>query len=219
MRIDSYHHGGGVLITPTPDAGVHVKYAVDYHRLADALERRAIASMKATRAATEIRDRWATRSAQIPSHLYFEQMDATNVLREVQSEIDGALWFVSLLSRVDGAVVLTPDLTVRGFGAELTESAEPDQICVARDAAANLIVEGRYSHFGTRHRSMMRYCAAHPEAVGFVMSQDRVVRAIRSVDGKIVLWPTIKLQRPMSTFEEDDAEPRSTSTTRQTAST
>jgi hypothetical protein len=49
------------------------------------------------------------------------------------------------------------------------------------------------NHFGTRHRSMMRHCAAYPDSVGFVVSQDGDVRAISRVGEQIVLWDNIRL--------------------------
>jgi hypothetical protein len=51
-----------------------------------------------------------------------------------------------------------------------------------------------YNHFGTRHRSMMRYCAAVPGSVGFVVSQDGDVRAITRVRDDLVVWENVKLR-------------------------
>ena len=111
---------------------------------------------------------------------------------------------MSLLSRVDGLVQLAPDLGVHAFGVEITTSDEPSTVVRAQDNLATDVTPFEFDHFGTRHRSMMRYCNAHPEAVGFVISQDRKIRAMCKVDGNLVVWDRVKLQRPMSQAEEDD---------------
>ena len=50
------------------------------------------------------------------------------------------------------------------------------------------------AQYGTRHRSMMSYCAAVPGSVGFVISQDGNVRVVTQVRGRLVMWNNIKLQ-------------------------
>jgi len=41
------------------------------------------------------------------------------------------------------------------------------------------VIETQSSRIGTRHRSMFRYCYAHDTSVGFVISEDGDLRAIR----------------------------------------
>ncbi len=48
--------------------------------------------------------------------------------------------------------------------------------------------------FGTRHRAMMRYCFEFPETLGFVISQDSDIRAMRRIGGRLVLWENINVQ-------------------------
>ena len=48
-------------------------------------------------------------------------------------------------------------------------------------------------HYGTRHRSMMRYCMAHPGSVGFVISQDGEIRAITRVQQRLVMWENLEV--------------------------
>jgi hypothetical protein len=71
----------------------------------------------------------------------------------------------------------------------------PEEIYVAGDESGDQqslqIID--YQHFGTRHRSVMRYCLSEPESVGFVISQDGDVRVIRNVGGRVVMWENIRL--------------------------
>lgn len=204
MRIDSYHHGGALLITPhRVHPQLAPRFEITYDRLASSLQERAVTSIRRHRVAEQIHEHWVA-GHDIPSDQYADHLTSTTLLSEIQSEIDGALWFVSLLSRVDGLVQLAPDLGVHAFGVEITTSDEPSTVVRAQDNLATDVTPFEFDHFGTRHRSMMRYCNAHPEAVGFVISQDRKIRAMCKVDGNLVVWDRVKLQRPMSQAEEDD---------------
>lgn len=110
--------------------------------------------------------------------------------------MDGTIWFISLLTRVDGLVLMTPNLDVQGFGVEIVVSEEPSDVFVAdnRLATDERLRNVEYNHFGTRHRSMMRYCSQVPGSIGFVISQDGDVRAMTQVRNKLVVWENIKLQ-------------------------
>jgi hypothetical protein len=117
-------------------------------------------------------------------------------LNSIRSEIDGSLWFISLLSRVDGLVLLSKHLSVRGFGVEIKSTKTPDGVYIS---STQVPIESGlqavdYNHFGTRHRSMMRYCWSYPGSVGFVVSQDGDIRAMTKYDNKLIIWDNIKLQ-------------------------
>ena len=131
-----------------------------------------------------------------PADLHFHQSCA---LRDIDDAVKGELGgvaFVSALSRIDGLVLLSEGLTVRGFGVEITCREEPPTVYVAGDEKASTAKRRPldYSHYGTRHRSMTRYCHAHDGALGFVISQDGDVRAMTRVDGTLIVWENIKLQ-------------------------
>ncbi|HEX9927087.1 MAG TPA: hypothetical protein VGB02_00960, partial [Pyrinomonadaceae bacterium] len=134
---------------------------------------------------------------EIPASLYLEKEVAGDELIDNSSEIEGTLWFISLLTKVDGLVLMNPYLEVRGFGTEITFSDEPSEIFVAntRNATRKSLKKADYNHYGTRHRSMMRYCSQIENSVGFVISQDGDVRVITQVDGNLVIWENIKLQQ------------------------
>ena len=133
---------------------------------------------------------------EIPTDLYLDESVSDTELKEIRSEIDGSLWFISLLSRVDGLVLLSKHLAVRGFGVEIKSAKIPDEVYLSSTQVPNIssIQAVDYNHFGTRHRSMMRYCWSYPGSVGFVISQDGDIRAMTKYDNKLIVWDNIKLQ-------------------------
>jgi DNA integrity scanning protein DisA with diadenylate cyclase activity len=132
----------------------------------------------------------------IPIDLYLDENVSQTELHSIRSEIDGALWFISLLSRLDGLVLMNKNLVVRGFGVEIKSDSLPEKIysCSRQIPDELYLKEVDYNHFGTRHRSMMRYCWNYPGTVGFVVSQDGDVRAMTKCNNKLLIWDNIKLQ-------------------------
>ena len=76
-----------------------------------------------------------------------------------------------------------------GFGAEISGGLER-----VKTVARALDVEGieteqvNAENFGTRHRSVFRLCSAVHEAMGIVISQDRLVRLVKWRDGTVTYW-------------------------------
>jgi len=197
LRIQQYGHGGSILLTPdSAFRGLNVKYGLEYSRLRTSLLRGAVYRMQHWETQDEIDQLLDDDVVDMPVGLYLDDAILENDLDDVRSELDGVLWFVSLLSRVDGLVLMTPDLDVHGFGVEMQTSEQPEIVYRAGNATASPSRRSRadYNHFGTRHRSMMRYCAARPGSVGLVVSQDGDVRAMTSVDGALVMWENLQLR-------------------------
>ena len=198
LRARNYRHGGAFLITPDLSGmGLNLKYQIDYHRLTTALQRQSLLQIRSTDADDQIfEDHVSQYGPPIPIDIYLrKEVDEADLL-DSRSEIDGSIWFVSLLSRVDGLVLLRPDLSVRGFGVEITFADELDSIYIASGPLGSPKGLRRvdYHHYGTRHRSMMRYCAHTDDSIGFVVSQDGDVRAITKLGNKVVMWENIRLQ-------------------------
>ena len=111
--------------------------------------------------------------------------------------LDSAIWFVAVLSRVDGLVVMDHELGVEGFGVIIRCQTIPPRDSVFRsyqaDVHEDVLEPLDYDHLGTRHQSMMRYCYEHPGTVGFVVSEDGDARAMSLVDGRLIVWENIKL--------------------------
>ena len=58
----------------------------------------------------------------------------------------------------------------------------------ALDLEGELCEEEPTDGVGTRHRSLHRLCAAMPEALGIVVSQDGGVRLVANKDGRVTYW-------------------------------
>jgi hypothetical protein len=197
--MQGYRHGGALLITPEPDVGktLDVKYRLRYGRLKTALVNRAVHLIERSFANDLIFDAIEPDDAEtVPVDLFLDEALADDDFEESTSELDGAIWFVSLLSRVDGLVLLNRDLEVSGFGAEILQQTHPSKVVRATTAAATArsLRRVEYQHFGTRHRSMMRYCFSIPGSIGFVVSQDGDVRVMTRVGDALVMWESVRLQ-------------------------
>ncbi len=201
LRVQSIRHGGAFLVTPNQtDKGLLVKHRIAYNRLRTALQRHSVATAEHIIAGEIIGEEYMEKKnvEDMPIALYVDEWIAGNDLEEIRNELGGAIWFISLLTRVDGLVLLNQNLEVQGFGVEITVSEEPSEIFAAGDAWASdsLLRKVDYQHYGTRHRSMMRYCAKYPGSVGFVISQDGDVRVTTKVEDRLVVWENIQLQLP-----------------------
>lgn len=200
LRIQRYRHGGAILITPDNSLrGLNLKYELTYDRLRSALEDNAVLRIAQSYFSQKIWSDYINRDAEtVPVTLYLDESTAQDNLKANRRELEGTIWFLSLLTRVDGLLLLNPSLEVQGFGVEITIQDEPASVYMSgnRSATPNSLRRIEYNHYGTRHRSMMRYCSLVPGSVGFVVSQDGDVRALTQVRGQLVMWENIKLQLP-----------------------
>ena len=197
LRIQSIKNGGAILINPRTDTDdLNIKYGIDYDRLQNSLKTNAVSRIKADYLEKHLLDLSETKSKEITSNQFFQLKRFDKELRANKNEIDGVIWFIALLTRVDGLVLMDRNLAVRGYGVEITNSQEPLNLFMAGDrmATPGKLRPASYNHFGTRHRSMMRYCFQNPGSIGFVVSQDGEVRVITKAGDSLVVWENIKLK-------------------------
>jgi hypothetical protein len=197
LRVQKIKNGGAILITPEMNPkDLNVKYGINYERLRASLENNAITKIKSDYLEKHLLGLNEAKPKDIPSNQYFQLRRFEKELRANKNEIDGVIWFIALLTRVDGLVVMDRNLDVRGYGVEITTSQEPYNLFIAGDrmATAAKLRPATYNHFGTRHRSMMRYCFQNPGSIGFVVSQDGEVRVLTKVDDSLVMWENIRLK-------------------------
>lgn len=195
IGIQRYHHGGAVLLTPTSrTSGLNIKYGLSYSRLASALENYAEQRVLHTHHDNEIHLNYLDPHEELmPVGLFLEEVVSRNELQDCRDEITGCVRYLAALSRVDGLILLQNGLNLKGFGVEITSKKEDFELILARNAEASSTREGDLNHFGTRHRSMMRFCAAYDDSVGFVVSQDGDIRAITKVGEGVVMWDNIRV--------------------------
>jgi sensor domain DACNV-containing protein len=198
-NVQRYKHGGALLIT-TPEetpTDLTIKYGIDYDRLHQALIRRGKNAILSCEADDLIQSEYMDRRRRtMDVWAYLDKEVHGYELRDCEDEVTGCVRFISALSRVDGLLLANGFLTIKGFGVEITTRREPERIIVAGDALAtqeNLRAMS-IDHYGMRHRSMMRYCFAHPDSIGFVISQDGDIRAMTMVGDELIMWDNVQVQ-------------------------
>lgn len=187
--------GGAFLLTPKPiKRMLQVTHSFAYPRLRDAAILRVLDegySSDVDRAQREFTD----KAVSVPGELVIEASLAETDAEDREEELTGAVKLVTSLATVDGLVLMTPALSVTGFGVKI--GSTPD-ITTVYDGAGFSYRGTRArkidpSQFGTRHGSMLRYCAQDREALGIVVSQDGYVRLIVTVQSSLVFWDNLKL--------------------------
>jgi hypothetical protein len=200
LRIQRLGHGGAILITPDNSANfLNLKYEMPYDRLRSSLEDHGVLFIESKYLETNIWEDHINKNAnEIPVDLYLARSKARRDMEENRRELEGTISFISSVSRVDGLVLLNPNLELQGFGVEIVSIDEPVTVSVASgpEAIESELQRMDFNHYGTRHRSMMRYCAKVLGSIGFVVSQDGDVRAMTRVREEVVMWENIKLQLP-----------------------
>lgn len=174
-------HGGALFILPgdaIPDI-LDVKYCV---------EPASARLLKAAHSMQEAEDcKRRAGSTSMPIELFDV---AQSVLTSREHEWLEAAECVARHAGVDGAMLLTRDLRLRGFGAVVRHVTEPKLPAIER--ALDARARGREPYDlgarGTRHRSAAVFCAQNPGAAAFVVSQDGDISAMRFADGTVVVW-------------------------------
>ena len=120
-------------------------------------------------------------------------IDISSSVRE--NELVSYSDFIAKLTTVDGAVLLTKDLDLIGFGVEILtdkmEQKEPPMKFITSD---NTVDEGRrFNDNGTRHRSGYRFAHEVESSVVIIVSQDGAVKACTKNQGDVVVYDNIAL--------------------------
>jgi len=196
ISIQRYQHGGAILLTDkTSELFPH--YQVSYDRLPRHMEELAVERVKFREAANLLQGIIDDeRRKTLPVGTYLDERIAESEVEDLEESLTGTVHFISSLSCVDGLVLMKPDLTVSGYGVEIraTKEVERVRVSLAPTLSPRTSKLLECNHFGTRHRSMMRYCFSHPSSLGFVVSQDGNIRALMRVRGEIVMWDNLKVR-------------------------
>lgn len=96
---------------------------------------------------------------------------------------------VSTLSTADGAVVLTKRFELLGFGAEIIcESLDTQSIARALDLEGTMTRRDSVNFFGSRHRSVYRFCDRLQDTMAIVLSKDGSLQFVKWNDGQLKYW-------------------------------
>jgi hypothetical protein len=167
-------HGGTVLIVPG-ETGAWSDYLSPFtHRFArpdsalrDAIRQNLTKQFSGAKMLEEL------QKAQITDDARSFFVDA---LRPDDRTLSTEIRRVASLARVDGALVITKDLSVLGFGAKIAVDASVARkvfIFGSEPVAQRVALHEIETIGGTRHQSAARFIAQNREAVALVISQDR----------------------------------------------
>jgi hypothetical protein len=187
--------GGAFLLTPKPiERMLQVKHSFAYPRLGDAAILRVLDEWylwDVEHAQHELTD----KGNPVPADLILKASAAETDAKDREEEMTGAVKLVASLAAVDGLVLMTPTLSVAGLGVKIGSTPNVTTVYDGagfsrRGTRARKIDP---SQFGTRHGSMLRYCAQDRNALGIVVSQDGYVRLIMTVRNSLLFWDNVKL--------------------------
>lgn len=131
----------------------------------------------------------------LPCRYLFQEekslIDISETARE--KELSSYADFIAKLTTVDGAVLLTKDLDLIGFGVEiLTDKMgkrEPSMRFLKNDDEPDKTK--RFNDNGTRHRSGYRFAHEVEHSVAIICSQDGVMKACTKIGGDVVVYNNI----------------------------
>ncbi len=190
--LQSEGHGATLLFVPDDDsyAGcLDLKYRVD----SDILRQEMIKSAASRRHHLDTVGQLSLMNG-IPTLQFkdYRRIEAESYVH--RASLNDYISFTSNLGRVDGALVVSHRFSVRGFGAEIVNVPSVEQVLQAEDMDGLSGREIDIRRFGTRHRSAFRFCAAVPDALAFILSQDGGIKVAKAVDGRVVLWKDLTLR-------------------------
>ncbi|MVN77513.1 hypothetical protein GO988_14350 [Hymenobacter sp. HMF4947] len=110
-------------------------------------------------------------------------------LRYLTAELDQFGNDLAAMGAVDGAIVLTHQMEVVGFGVEVQATQVPlTQVYRALDVGGQTLQALPADQSGTRHRAAYRLCLAAPDCLAIVVSQDGNVQFVHNHAGRVIVW-------------------------------
>jgi hypothetical protein len=186
------------LEIPSVKDGLSIKYRIDVSHIWQVLVSECVAKRKyfdllfpVPRKYTFLTDMPSASASDLKSLIHWEEKKDS-----AEEEIAEFASFVSSLSSVDGAVVLTKQLQIVGFGAEITiDSPNPVDVRIAKDPFAKEYSKRPVTAYGTRHRSAFRLCGNFEDCLCLIVSQDGPVRIVKAIKGNTYLWDDVHTVR------------------------
>jgi len=188
--IQRSRHGGTLLIVPTefaqdlelPTPFVRLKYRFAEEEPRARLRTLIVRVMNSLTSAAAARN-----NVRVGWNEYVHSTDRD--LIDLDDSIFEMSHFVATLTAVDGAVVVTRDFDLLGFGGEIAGAlSEVHSVAHALDLEGVTYGIETTEDVGTRHRSVYRLCNVSPDVLGIVVSQDGGVRFIRRNGPYVMYW-------------------------------
>lgn len=195
-RIKEKHHGGTVLIIPdelgADDTRLQDRLVIKYPCHFDASEP-LIRELEVHRKYYDLHFKLWDMS-QITKDEFKKEILYQHDLEEAKQNVKHAANFLSSLSAVDGAIVITERLRLLGFGAEIVAmSPNLKSVKVITDYESKKGEFRNIELFGTRHRSAFRFCSSFESSCAIIVSQDGEIRVCKRVGADVLLWPSISV--------------------------
>lgn len=177
------NHGGAIIIVPgdraVPEKQLRVKYRQSSSILKDAfisymnIRHRVIDFViQRERGDESVKGEWALAELE---------------LADSHTRLVEAIRFVARLSGCDGGIVISDDLQLLGFGAEIrSELRRKTKVREAIDTVRRKYKPLDVEHFGLRHRSAIKLISQQPKSYVLVVSQDGPISAIWSDKSGVV---------------------------------
>ena len=185
-------HGGTIIVVPEEiDSDdprltdrILFKYATNYDYAWDSLVRSLVNHRRYYDLHFPLYDGEKEITLEAYKKLSYLKFEEDNIEEEIQ---DIAKSIASLTS-VDGALVITTQFKVLGFGGEIIATSRTlTHVTMASDQRRKIPIES----LGTRHRSAFRFCSSFEDSVVFIVSSDRGVKAAKRHGRKLLFWPDI----------------------------
>jgi hypothetical protein len=193
LEMRQLHHGGALLIIPRAVfVDLNVKHRFEYARMDEVLAEQCASDIMAHSLRHFGLDTEDEKQLQL---ILPELEDAERRSADATRSEVGAIQFIASLSGLDGLVLAVRGMKIRGFGVEILTKQDPKVAYLAMDPFGATGERIDPTRWGTRHRSMMRYCVRHKGSIGFVVCQDGDVRAMMRVVERLLVWPNIDLER------------------------
>lgn len=186
-KIRSYKHGGAVLLTDDyNNKDLDIKYELTYKRIKEAIVKYKINAVRSNFEASEEDGQTET--------LKLHRLKAEK--QSIERELKGAIRFTAAQSCVDGLIVIDKTFTVQGFGGVILLDSFKGDVYISSSPIPSINMRTKdASSWGTRHRTMFAYCYKYPDSLGFVISQDGDIRAVKRIGDKLIIWENISIQK------------------------
>jgi hypothetical protein len=176
-------HGGAIVIVPkhktVPERQIRIKY-----RQNSSILREAYISFMNVR--NRVID-FVIRAEGGDESKKGEWARAELQLSECHLRLVEAVRFVARLSGCDGAIVISNDLQLLGFGAEIRADLKPNtEIREIENEMRRTFRSLDVEQFGQRHRSAIKLVSQRPDCLVVVISQDGPISVVRSESHKFV---------------------------------
>jgi len=195
-RIRERFHGGTIVMVPdemdVADTRLQDRIIIKYPCSYDASEL-LINELVEKKNCNDMKRRlWRKKEVSLRQYRGLELSDSSK--QNAEEMLKNAASFISSLTAVDGAVVLTDNLRLLGFGAEITAtSPRLNRVKVITDFKKNVGENKDIEFFGTRHRSAFRFCSSFEDSIAFIVSQDGEIKVAKRVGSEVVLWLNINV--------------------------